>query len=159
FPTLPAVPGSGLIPHAGFGFLAKFNQTSQTTPPYTLVYSTLLGGLSLPDTPGFPPLPMTNISALAVDSNGIVTVAGISTALDFPATAGEYRTKYEGNLTPNLFVTRFNAQASGLIWSTFMGVGTNLSRPVSGVALDSSGNVAVAGVSAQPDFPTTPAAA
>jgi uncharacterized protein (TIGR03437 family) len=154
FPTLPPPPGSPLIPHAGFGFLAKFAQSSQATPPYTLVYSTLLGGLGLPATGGFPPLPATNISALAVDSSGIATVAGISTASDFPVTPNAYQTQFEGNFTPNVFVTQFNSEGSGLVWSTFLGVG-DLNRPVGGLALDAAGNVIVAGVASQPDFPIT----
>lgn len=157
FPTLPPEPGSSLIPHAGFGFLAKLAQASLATPPYTLVYSTLLGGLGLPTTGGFPPLPMTDISALTVDSNGVVTVTGITTASDFPVTQGAYRTQFEGNFTPNVFVTRFNAEGSGLAWSTFLGVG-DYNIPISGAALDSSGNVVVAGVAARPDFPVTPGA-
>jgi uncharacterized protein (TIGR03437 family) len=153
-PTLPPVPGSSLIPHAGFGFLAKFAQASLATPPYALVYSTLLGGLGLLDIGGLPPLPTTDISALAVDQNGVATVAGITTASDFPVTQGAYRTQYEGNFTPNVFVTRFNAEGSGLIWSTFLGVG-DYNILISGLALDSSGNVVVAGVAAQSDFPVT----
>jgi len=157
FPTLPAPSGSTLIPHAGFGFLTKFAQAEQGSPPYTMVYSTLLGGLSLPDIGGFPPLPMTDISALAVDSSGIATAAGVTTAADFPVTADAYKTLYEGNFTSNVFVTRFNSQGSALLWSMFLGVG-NLNLPVSGVALDSSGNVVVAGVASQADFPITPGA-
>ena len=43
--------------------------------------------------------------------------SGITTASDFPVTKGAYRTQYEGNFTPNVFVTRFNAQGSALISS------------------------------------------
>jgi len=151
FPTLPPSPGSPLIPHSGFGFLAKFAQTSLAAPPYTLVYSTLLGGLGLLTAD---PLPTTNISALAVDSDGVATVAGITTASDFPVTQNAYRKQFEGNFTPNVFVTRLNAQGTGLVWSTFLGVG-DLNLPVNGLALDSDGNVVLAGVATQQDFPIT----
>jgi uncharacterized protein (TIGR03437 family) len=154
FPSLPAEPGSSLIPHPGLAFLTKFAQPSQATPPYTLVYSTLLGGIALLDLPGLPPLPLTDISALAIDANGKATVAGITTASDFPVTMGAYRTQYEGNFTPNVFVTRFNAQGSALLWSTFLGV-SDLNLPLSGLAVDSSGNVVVTGIAARSDFPVT----
>ena len=128
FPTLPPLAGSTLIPHAGFGFLAKFEQQSQATPPYSLIYSTLLGGLSLPATGGFPPLPTTDISALAVDSSDSVTVGGVTTASDFPVTQNAYRGQFEGNFTPNIFVARFNVQGSGLVWPLFWDRGISAFR-------------------------------
>ncbi len=68
-----------------YGFVAKLAQSTQT-PPYTLTYSTLLGGQQVPAGPcGFPP--STDVSALAVDANGIVTAAGTTEASNFPVTS------------------------------------------------------------------------
>jgi uncharacterized protein (TIGR03437 family) len=143
-----------------YGFLAKLKPADQMTPPYTVVYSTLLGGQQMPTPPCSgcsPVVPSTVIPALAVDANGIVTLAGVTDASDFPVTQGAFRTQFEGgDNTPNLFITRVNAQGSGLVWSTLLGHGISVSpAALGGIALDSSGNVAVAGLTEDPNFPVT----
>jgi uncharacterized protein (TIGR03437 family) len=129
------------------GFVAKLTPASQQTPPYTPAYSTLLGGQ-----PSGNSLVATYISALAVDSNGIVTVAGYTYASDFPVTSGAFQTQFQGAYADG-FVTRLNAQGNGLIWSTLLGEGAP-----GAIALDSSGNVVVAGTTTDPSFPVTPGA-
>ena len=129
------------------GFVAKLTPAGQQTPPYTLAYSTLLGGQ-----PSGNSLAATYISALAVDSNGVVTVAGYTYASDFPVTSGAFQTQFQGAYSDG-FITRLNAGGTGLIWSTLLGETTP-----GGIALDSSGNVVVAGTTSDPDFPVTPGA-
>ena len=61
---------------------------------------------------------------LAVDSNGVATVSGTTTAADFPVAAGAFQTQFQGgDNTPDVFVTRLNAQGTGLAWSTLLGEG------------------------------------
>jgi len=141
-----------------YGFIAKL------TPAFTLSYATLLGGIQLlpiQPCPGacYATGAKTNVTALAVDANGIATAAGITDASDFPVTKGAFQTQCHcqyGNT--NAFVTRLNAQGTGLVWSTLLGGSSALSAlamTLAGVAVDSSGNVVVAGTTASPDFPVT----
>ena len=150
-----------------YGFVAKLVSVDKTIPPsYTLAYSTLLGGqkvyAQLQPCPGVCSISSasTIVSALAVDANGVVTVAGTTTALDFPVTPGAFQTEcqcqYANN---NAFITRLNAQGSGLVWSTLLGTtslaSAGLPMTLSGMTLDSSGNVLVDGITAAENFPVT----
>ena len=154
-----AVPSVGAGQQLSYGFVAKLAPASQSTPPYTVAYSTLLGGQQVvaPITCAgcLPQLPNTSIWALAVDSSGAATVAGTTTAADFPLTAGAFQTALQGgNSVPNVFVTRVNAQGTGLVWSTLVGEVSYTPAPaVGGVALDSSGNVVLTGINDDPRFP------
>jgi len=99
-------------------------------PTYSLVYSTYLGGSG--DDRAY---------AIAVDGAGNAYVTGTSNSTTFPALP----------LQPGIagvFVTKFNANGSGLIYSTFLGSGAG-----SGIAVDSSGNAYVTGVTGSPAFP------
>lgn len=141
-----------------WGFIAKLTPASQTTPPYTLVYSTLLGGQRLPPGPcGFPP--STMVSALAVDANGVVTAAGTTEASDFPATQGAFQTQYKGQVNDdNAFIARLNAQGTGLVWSTLLGAPSATAfdhMTLSGMAVDSNGNVVVTGSTTAASVPVT----
>jgi len=93
--------------------------------------------------------------AVAVDAAGNVFVGGDTGSGDFPTTAGAY----DRTLIPpadKTFVTRVNAGGASLGWSTFLG-GSNYSS-LANLALDTSGNVYVTGVTNDSDFPTTPGA-
>ncbi|HEY1218630.1 MAG: hypothetical protein ABSE42_19745 [Bryobacteraceae bacterium] len=173
----PVTPGAFItkIPTAGpaplgakypgrpeYAFIAKLTPASQTIPPYTPAYSTLLGGqqvvdpLPCPNSGScYPLLPGTAATMLAVDSNGVATVSGTTSAADFPVTPGAFQTQFQGgDNTPDVFVTRLNAQGTGLVWSTLLGEGGNISLPsLGGMALDSGGNVVVAGITLDPSFP------
>jgi uncharacterized protein (TIGR03437 family) len=129
-------------------------------PPYTVVYSTLLGGQQMPTPPCSncsPVFPSTTIASLAVDTNGDATAAGVTDASDFPVSPGAFQTQFAGgDGTQNLFVTRLNPQGAGLIWSTLLGEGnTAYSTTLGGIALDSTGNVVVAGITTDTSFPVT----
>jgi hypothetical protein len=141
-----------------YGFVAKLTPANQTTPPYTLIYSTLLGGQRLPPGPcGFPP--NTTVSALAVNANGVVTAAGATQASDFPVTHGAFQTQYEGQVNDdNAFIARLNAQGTGLAWSTLLGAPSATAfdhMTLSGMAVDSNGNVVVTGSTNAASIPVT----
>jgi hypothetical protein len=109
----------------------------------SLAYSTYLGGTSTDD--GL---------AIAVDGNGSAYVAGETTSTDFPTTAGAFdRTNAGSN---DVFVTKFNATGSALVYSTFLG-GTDNELP-GGIFVDASGNATLAGGTRSFEFPTTPGA-
>lgn len=141
FPTMNPIAGQGSV-HQGNcgsracddGFVAKIN------PSGALVYSTYLGGNGEDE-----------VVSVAVDASGNVYAAGNTGSPDFPTTPGAFSANPGGNSVG--FIARINASGSSLTYSTCLGGnGTG----VSGMALDASGNVYVAGNTSPSDFPTTP---
>lgn len=130
------------------GFVAKLKIGGQGAAPFSITYSTLLGGGAA--TSAQPP-PFIDISALAVDKDGIVTVAGITTSADFPTTAGVFQNKFTGS-GQMVFLTRLNSEGSRLVWSTFVGPGSGLPLHLS---LDSTGDPVFSGTTADPLYPVT----
>ncbi len=120
-------------------FVTKLNATGSG-----LIYSTFIGGSD------------TDVGYdVAVDSSGSVYVTGttVDATTDYPTTAGAYDTTHNGS--NDVFVTKLNATASGLIYSTFIG-GSDIDYSY-GIAVDSSGSVYVTGttVDGAIDYPTT----
>ena len=132
-----------------------------------LLYSTYLGGQTrVCAIKGACSVAMAR--AVAVDSQGRATVAGVTLQPDFPVTAGAYQTDCRcGYAHSTVFVSRFRADGSGLEWSTFMGDSDNFeynpfsSAPgcdglcVAGMVLDRQGNAIVAGATRSTTFPVT----
>ncbi|MFQ5503747.1 MAG: hypothetical protein ACE5F1_02995 [Planctomycetota bacterium] len=118
----------------------------QKTGSAQLLFSTFLGG-SASDTAG----------ALAVDSNGVVTVGGDSCSSNFPTTANAYDRTHNG--VCDVFVSRLDPRLSGnaqLGYSTLIGgTGAEAARALS---VDPSGVVTIAGDTGSATFPTTPGA-
>ena len=127
-------------------FVAKFN-----TAGSALVYSTYLGG----STPGNGTGDSAN--AIAVDGTGSAYVVGATSASDFPTVAAVQTVNRAVGLSHggvgNAFVTKFNANGSALVYSTYLGGSVNDSGRA--VAVDAQGNSYVAGYTQSSDFPTT----
>lgn len=92
-------------------------------------------------------------SRMAVDDSGNVYLTGVSTDNSYPSTPGG------AALTPplargNIIVTKLNATASELVYSTILG-GAGIDIGL-GIAVDAQGAVYVTGATASEDFPTTP---
>lgn len=126
-------------------FVAKFDLSRSGAA--TLVYSTYLGGSSVPilgsaDDVGY---------AIAVNAQGEATVAGSASSLDFPL-QNAVQTTYQGG-TVDGFVTRLNATGSGLIYSTFLG--TAETDWATAIALDAQGNAYITGLTNWNGFPVT----
>lgn len=137
---------------ASDGFVTKLNPAAQGNAQ--LVYSTLLGG-SFDDT----------ITAIASDSAGHLTIAGVTNSFDFPVTLDAFECCWSGQVSSGFitnygFVTRMDLTKSGsgaLVYGTLLG-GT-LFTALYSVALDSTGNIAaVAGLAESTDTPVTPSA-
>lgn len=85
---------------------------------------------------------------VAVDAAGNVYITGYSTALDFPV-AGAWDSTLGG--TADAFVSKISSSGNGVIWSTYVGgAGSEMGF---GIAVDSSGNVFVAGATSSTDYP------
>ncbi len=115
-------------------FVTKLNATGST-----LLYSTYLGG-NVEDSG----------QGIAVDGFGNAYVTGSTSSANFPATSGAYQTVYGGS--GNAFVVKLNVLGIALVYSTYLGGNEGVNGQ--GIALDSSGNVYVAGYT-QADFPAT----
>jgi hypothetical protein len=104
----------------------------------TLVYSTLLGGSNVEYGYG-----------LAVDGPGSAYVVGVTGSTNFP-TQSAYDATLNGDY--DLYVTKFSASGSALVYSTYLG-GSGVDY-VSGIAVDGSGSAYVTGSTNSADFPT-----
>lgn len=126
----------------GFGggiqnvFIAKLNAEGTA-----LIYSTYLGGSG-----------SDSGTDIAIDNRGNVYVVGQTTSLDFPITAGAFQPVFGGELF-DVFVTKLNAEGTGLIYSTYLG-GSNRDRGF-GIAIDNEDNAYVTGDTESIDFPIT----
>ena len=105
--------------------------------PSDLVFSALLTGSQGVD-----------LKATTADAQGNIYVVGSTNSADFPVTPGALQTKIGPN--GDAFVCKFSP-AGVLLWSTFYG-GT-YGASANAVAVDSAGNVVVAGDTYSPDFP------
>jgi len=135
FPT-----ANSLQPTFGGGvsdaFVAKINPTGSA-----LIYSTYLGGSGQDDGDG-----------IAVDSAGNAYVTGETCSTDFP-TKNPLQPNYAGgNPCGDAFVAKINPAGSTLIYSTYLG-GSAQDLGV-GIAVDSVGDVYLAGTTASTNFPT-----
>jgi Bacterial Ig-like domain (group 3)/Beta-propeller repeat len=135
FPTKnPLQPSYG---GSGDAFVAKLNPAGSA-----LLYSTYLGGSRSDHAYG-----------IAVDSSGNAYVAGYTSSTDFP-TMNPLQPALYGY--EDAFVTEINPTGSALVYSTYLG-GSG-SDHAYGIAVDSSGNAYVTGITQSTNFPVTPGA-
>jgi hypothetical protein len=142
FPTTPGafdrVLGSA-INGTSDAFVTKLNAGGSS-----LVYSTFLGGNDFGDE-GW---------GIAVDAAGAAYVTGITTDGTFPTTPGAFDTTL--NSITDAFVTKFSADGSALVYSTFLG-GSSTDESF-GITVDAAGAAFVTGRTSSSNFPTTPGA-
>jgi len=92
-------------------------------------------------------------NGIAVDPSGSAYVGGRTTSTDFP-TSNAFQNGNAG--INNAFVLRLDQSGSSLIFSTYIGGGSD-DRGF-GIALDNQGSVYLTGAASSVDFPTSPGA-
>jgi predicted extracellular nuclease len=121
-------------------FVSKFS------PAGALVYSTYIGGAGTDEGAG-----------IAIDGSGNAYVTGRTTSLDFPR-VNAFQSSLGG--VQDAFLVKLNAAGNGLVYSTYLGGGTNPGgSSLTGeygfaVAVDASGSAYVTGSAVSTDFPT-----
>jgi hypothetical protein len=132
FPT--ANPLQASIHGAQDAFITKLNAAGSA-----LIYSTYFGSTGLDYGIG-----------IAVDSAGNAYVTGVTNFLDFP-TVNPIQASFGGG-QKDAFVMKLSASGSSLAYSTFLG--GNDTDYGFGIAVDSSGNAYVTGLTRSTNFPT-----
>ena len=130
---------------AGDAFVAKLGPNGNK-----LIYSTYLGGAQNEMSWG-----------IAVDSTGVVTVAGGTQSTDFPVKNAAFSTfrgatGFADIAAGDGFLARLDAAGASLIFSTY--IGGSGQDMVKSLAVDAQGNSYVGGASSSPNLPVTPGA-
>ncbi len=138
FPVLGAFQSTCNVSSSGAcsdAFLTKIASTGDA-----LVYSTYLGGTGNDSAMG-----------LAVDATGSAYVAGVTTSVDFPVTAGVVQAKCGGSCAQNAFVAKFNPSGETLAYATYLG--GSATDGAADIAVDAVGSAYVTGQTSSADFP------
>lgn len=130
-------------------FIAKLNPQGTA-----LDYATYLGGSN-----------GDGGSGIAADSNEDAYIDGATYSTDFPVTSGALQNtnKASAAVGSNAFVAKLNSTGSSLVYSTYVGGSGNANGPSGNnngdaalsIALDSSDNAYIFGLTASQDFPVT----
>ncbi len=134
FPTTAGAIRRTAIAGDQMGFVAKLNQAGTA-----LLYSTYLTGTIVDLGDGFPYAQNTEATSIAVDSGGHAFVAGITTATDFPATAGSWNPAPPYPGSQGGFAAKLNTDGTGFLYATYVPAG------LEAIAADAAGNAYVAG--------------
>jgi len=133
-PDFPGTSASSLYFGMAHAFVAKLNASGTS-----LVYADYLGGDAA-----------DAASALVLDSANEVYLTGITSSDDFP-TVLPYQAALLG--TNNAFLSKMSADGSTLLYSSYLG--GNGSDESTSIALNTSGNVVVAGLTSSTNFPVS----
>jgi hypothetical protein len=121
-------------------FVAKF------APDGKIVFATLFGGSK-----------REHHTAITVDKNGYIYVAGGTHSSDFPVTQGAYDTSFngEGEWAGDVYVVKFDPTGSKIVFATYIGGKVEETVGYGNIKIDSKGNIVVAGTTLSSDFPAT----
>jgi hypothetical protein len=134
FPVTPGVVQSSNPQSDSLGFLSKVDPTGQT-----LLFSTYIPAIY-------------SLSGIAVDPSGNIFVAGPAVSLPIPAGTNPFQSTPKS--ASSIGILKLNSTATTVLNATYLdGSGTD---SVTSIAVDSAGNLYVAGSTTSNDFPTTP---
>ena len=133
---------AGAFDFAGISYGGSF-VSKLSADGSTLVYSAFIGD--------------DQTTSICVDKNDDAYVAGSTSDIDFPATAGAFQTSSNGNqMYNNATVAELNASGSALVYATYLGgSGPAPGDAINGIAVDNSGSAYVTGKATSSDFPVT----
>jgi len=120
--------------------LGSYDKRSPLVIDPVLVFATYLGGGGVEEG-----------AAVVADFEGNAYIVGTTDSLNFPTTAGVFRSTNAGG--KDVFVTKLNPNGSGVVYSTY--IGGSLDDYGYGIAIDAEGNVFVTGTTASANYPTT----
>jgi uncharacterized protein (TIGR03437 family) len=140
--------------------LGSYDRSRALVIDPVLSYASYLGGSGI-DTigtatgPGI--LQVGTSQGLAIDSAGSAYVTGTTFSIDFP-TANPYQSTPPAKLVApgmwaSAFVSKFSPDGSSLVYSTYLG--GNGADHAYAIAVDSTSNAYVTGLTTSPDFPIT----
>jgi uncharacterized protein (TIGR03437 family) len=153
FPTTPgayqtAYAGADLNNNVFFnlgdGFVSKIKHDGSA-----LIFSSYFGGRG-----------DDGISSMVLDSTGAIYVAGATDTQNLPTTSSAFQKRYAGpfslpyvfdQLIGDAFVAKLDPTGSNLLFLTYLGGSSD--DAAFAMALDPSGNIAVAGITQSTDFP------
>jgi hypothetical protein len=142
FPTTPGAFQTTCKCSQTVVFVTKLNSTGSG-----LIYSSYLGGSKGDE--GY---------SIALDSSNNAYLTGYTHSTDFPTSPSAFQNKLNANVAA--FVTKINSVGSALVYSTYVGGSTSATTPCeacgTAVAVDSSGNAYICGLTAESNFPITP---
>jgi hypothetical protein len=137
--TYPVVNAFASSPEAGSDIILSVIDTTQTGTA-SLAYSTYFTGVH-----------DDYARSLAVDSTGIVYIAGLTYSPDIPVTQDGFQTAY--NNGGEIFVFKFDITHNTVLWGTYLG-GSGLDDPKK-MIVEPSGRIALTGFTMSTDFPIT----
>ena len=135
--NFPVTAGNLMDDHAGGDcdiFIAKFSKNGE------LIFSTRLGGNNYDGN-----------SQIALDHDGNIIIAGVTSSTDFPTTEHAFDKTYNGDL--DIFISKINSDCDSIIYSTYLGGIDQDHHPM--MVVDDSGHVYISGPTRSSDFPTT----
>jgi hypothetical protein len=115
-------------------FVARINSTG------ALVYATFVGGADIDQG-----------RSIALDADGNVLVAGVSSSANFPVTPGALDASLNGSSDGFLF--KINGSTGQVVFSTYLGGSSG--DAIRGIAVDPGGSIVVAGFTQSSDYPNT----
>ncbi|HWJ41196.1 MAG TPA: SBBP repeat-containing protein, partial [Candidatus Limnocylindrales bacterium] len=150
FPTLtgPFGPAAGSVN----AVVTEFNSTGSA-----LLYSSVFGGSK--NGTGVAGTSTDEALGVAVDTTGDIFLTGFTNAIDFPianTSVGGGTTlnqNHNAQVHSDAFVTEFNSNLSGIVYSTYLG--GSESDFGNAIAVDNSGSAYVAGSTLSTDLPTS----